>query len=118
MPAQLTRTRAGPCAAAALARADFGRGRVGDVAGEREAADRFGDRFRRLGVAVENGDARALGGEGLGRRLAQSRTAAGDDRRRARQFHCASPFVPFFAVGFSTIIAMPCPPPMQAEAIP
>ena len=58
-PAQLTRMRAGPCAPPPCDRR-LGRGGVGDVARDREAADRLGGFLGRRRVEIEDRDARAL----------------------------------------------------------
>ena len=54
---------------------------VGDVADNRRAADRLGRLLRRRRVEIEDRDPRSLGGERLRRRAAESRAAAGHDRR-------------------------------------
>ena len=70
IPAQLTETHAGPCAAAALAIGRAGGRFVGDVADNRRAADRLGRLLRRRRVEVEDRDPRSLGGKRLRRRAA------------------------------------------------
>src|SRR6185312_10137270 len=74
MPAQLTSTRAGP-------------GFVRDVADDAEAAGGSRRLGRRGGIEVEDRDPRAPGGKRLCGRAAQSRAAAGHDRRNAGELH-------------------------------
>ena len=89
MPAQLTRMRAAPCAASALATAAAAEASLGDVADDRDAADRLCDVFGRGRVEVGDRDLRALGRQRLGRRPPEPRAAARHDRRRTGNSHPA-----------------------------
>ncbi len=65
----------------------FHAGRIGDVAGHRQrlAADFLGHGFRRLQIAVQDRDFRALPGHRLRRRRPDAGAAAGDHRHLPRQ---------------------------------
>ena len=92
MPAQLTRMRSTPFAAAGLGEAPSHRGLVGHVGDAEDRADLAGDLFAALGVHVEDGDLGAFGGEQPRRRLAQAGSAAGDDGcHRFVELHAFSP---------------------------
>ena len=95
MPAQLTRTRAAPCASRARDRG-LGLGSAGHVAGEAEPVHFLGDRRGALGVDVEHADLGARRGQVARGLRAQARAAAGDDGAVSPYVHSfLSP--PFFA---------------------
>ena len=86
----------------------------------RDAADLAGDGARAVEIDVEACDLGAGTGELVGGRGAEARGSAGHDGSVSFDVH--DQFVRVEAVvrqsGFSIKSAMPCPPPMQAEAMP
>ena len=65
----------------------LGGGRVGDVAGHREAADFGGNALRELGVEVADRDPGAFACQATRGRRPQSRCAPGDDDGLILQLH-------------------------------
>ena len=83
MPAQLTRMRGSPSCLATSATAASGIFGARHVAFQRNAAELGRDLFGARQPDVEDRDPGAPGSKRAGRRLAQPRAAAGDDRNLA-----------------------------------
>ena len=91
MPAQLTRMRAAPCAASALATAAVAE--ASSPTSQTTATPPIALATSSAAAAIEIGDRhlRAPGRQRLGRRPAEPRAPARHDRRRSGNFHCACP---------------------------
>ncbi len=65
----------------------LGGGRIGDVAGHRDAADFGGNALRKRGIEVADGNPGALAGKPARGRRPQSRCTPGDDDGLILQLH-------------------------------